>query len=188
MRPKHVPLIVFLFIAACASPRFVKKPGFDFSQIHSILLLEPDRADAGAVTDEIARELIRRGYSVKTARRENARASADAWLKVNVTQFIPDKKYLIQMNKDEEGKTRDVLLLNPVTEISGRTVYPSASVAGLEDAQIVVSNATVSLSVRLLDRSSKDILWSGAVTYEGLDLDAAIEGSVSSLLKHFPAR
>jgi hypothetical protein len=29
-------------------------------------------------------------------------------------------------------------------------------------------------------------LWSGAVTYEGLDLDAAVEGAVASVLKEFP--
>ena len=56
----------------------------------------------------------------------------------------------------------------------------------MEDAQILVSNATLSLSARLLTPDTQDLLWSGSVTYEGLDLDVAVEGSVASLFKKFP--
>jgi hypothetical protein len=162
------------------------KPGVDFSRIRSIALADQDRPELRAVTDELARQLISRGYSVRLAR-GRAAADADALLQVSVAQYTPDKKYLVQLDKDSGGRARDVFVLNPAMEVGGRSVYPTTGVSGVEGAQIVVSNATVSLSARLLDARTKEILWSTAVTYEGLDLDAAVEGAAASLMKRFPA-
>jgi hypothetical protein len=39
-----------------------------------------------------------------------------------------------------------------------------------------------------LDPVSRNVWWTGSMTYEGLDLDAAVEGSVTALLKRFPNR
>jgi hypothetical protein len=179
-------LFFLAVFSACVSPRVVTKPGVDFSRIRSIVLLESDRQTERSVIDEFARQLILRGYSVQV--RPRGGTKTDAVLQVNIAQLTPDKKYLVQLDKKDGGKDRDVLVLHPVTEISGRTVYPSASVSGLEDAQIMISNATVSLSARLMDPASREILWSAAATYEGLDLDAAVEGAVGSLMKKFPSR
>ena len=183
---KTWPLLAALSLYACAPSRVAVKPGVDFSKIGTILIVEPERQDLRSITDEFARQLIFRGYAVRVGP-EIKSGEADAVLQINVTQFTPDKKYLVQLNDDEKG-SRDILVVNPVTEISGRHVYPSASAAGIEDAQIVVSNATVSLTARLLESAKREIWWSGAVTYEGLDLDAAVEGSVAALLKKFPGR
>lgn len=172
--------------SACLAPTAVTKPGVDFSRIRNLVVLEQEREDQRIVTDEFARQLMHRGYSVKIARADDPQAKADAWLQVSVAQFKPDRKFLVQLNKDDKGNPRDVLVVNPVTEISGSGVYP-AKAFGLEDAQVLVSNSTVSLSARLLDGVTREVIWSDAVTYEGLDLDAAVQGSVASMLKHFPA-
>jgi hypothetical protein len=171
-------------LASCAAPRAAVKPGVDFSRIRSITVVDQKQEERRAVTDELVRQLMKRGYAVKVAARPPA-AGADAVLQVTVSQFLPDRKYLIHVNPDRAG-TRDVVVVNPTVELSGRSVHPSYGVPGVQDAQVIVSNATVALSARLLDPKTRDTLWSHRSTYEGLDLDAAVEGAVASLLKYFP--
>lgn len=163
-----------------SSIRTATMPGTDFSKIKSVLVLDPPSPEQRIVTDEFARQLMARGYRVRVG---GPSSGSDAWLQITVSQIIPDKKYLVPL---EGTQGRQTLVLNPVTEIGGRSLYPSGSGAGLQDAQILVSNATLSLSVRLLTPDTQELLWSGTVTYEGLDLDVAVEGSVASLFKRFP--
>jgi hypothetical protein len=170
-----------LLLNACFAPvRTATMPGVDFSKIKSVLVLEPEFAEQRFVTDEFARQLMARGYRVRVG---GPSAGSDVWLQVTVSQVIPDKKYLVPL---EGVLGRQTLVLNPITEIGGRSLYPSGSGAGVQDAQILVSNATLSLSARLITPNTQELLWSGSVTYEGLDLDVAVEGSVASLFKRFP--
>jgi hypothetical protein len=178
-----------VLLGGCLTPsRVATRPGFDFSTIRTITVVDQSRDETRSVTDEIARQLIRRGYSVKVADARRQAQASDARLEVHVTQLTPDKKYLMQVDPGNDGRTRDVFILNQGMEISGRSVYPSMGGTPIEGTQVVVSNATVSLSARLLGPETDEILWSAATSYEGLDLDTAVEGSVASLLKKFPAR
>lgn len=176
-------LAALLFLSAgCLAPaRVATSPGVDFSRIKTIAVLDPDREDLRGITDEFVRQLMAKGFTLRVG--SEGTPAPDALLQVNVARLVPDKKYLIPI-RSKDGQ--DVLVLNPVTEISGRSLYPSATTAGVQDAQVVVSNATLSLSVRLMDPVSRNVWWTGSMTYEGLDLDAAVEGSVTALLKRFP--
>jgi hypothetical protein len=168
-------------LTSCMSPiRTATMPGTDFSKFKTVLVLDPPYSEQRFVTDEFARQLIARGYRVRVG---SPSSGSDVWLQITVSQVIPDKKYLVPL---EGAGGRQTMVLNPITEIGGRSLYPSGSGAGLQDAQILVSNATLTLSARLLTPETQDLLWSGTVTYEGLDLDMAVEGSVASLFKRFP--
>lgn len=180
---RWAPYGLLVLLSGCFAPvRTATMPGFDFSKIKSVLVLEPQYAEQRFVTDEFARQLMARGYRVRVG---NPSAGSDVWLQVTISQVIPDKKYLVPLQSSTVGQT---LILNPIpiTEIGGRNLYPSNSTGGVQDAQVVVSNATLSLSARLLTPDNQELLWSGSVTYEGLDLDVAVEGSVASLFKKFP--
>lgn len=172
---------ILLLLTGCFAPvRTGTKPGADFSRIKSVLVLEPAFPEQRFVTDEFARQLLARGYRVRVGEPDT---HSDAWLQITVSQVVPDKKYLVPL----KGAWGDQsVVYNAVTEISGRSLYPAGGSPGLNDAQILVSNATISLSARLLEPGTRDLLWSGSVTYEGLDLDVAVEGSVASLFKRFP--
>jgi hypothetical protein len=178
MNRLFLPLLL-AFAAACVAPtRVATRAGTDFSRVRTVLLLDSASASR-AVTDAFARALLEKGYRVRVGASEEP---ADLWMEAAVTQFTPDRKYLVPLH-GQGG-----IVLYPVQEISGRSLYPSPTAASLPDAQVVISNAAVSLSVRLLEPRTRDLLWTGAVTYEGLDMDAAVEGSVASLLKRFPLK
>jgi hypothetical protein len=172
-------------LAACALPaRVAVNPRVDFTKIRVVSLPEAVRDDQRGVIDEFARQLMARGYDVRFRSPGAAADGSDARLEVNLTQMIADKKYLVPLTG---GKDNTAFVLSPVTEISGRTLMPSATGVGLEDAQVMVSNATVGLSARLMSPAGGELWWAAALTYEGLDLDAAVEGCVSGILKKWPA-
>ncbi|MBK6880506.1 MAG: hypothetical protein IPN65_08165 [Elusimicrobia bacterium] len=179
MKRLALSLLLALTSACVAPTRVATRAGTDFSRVQTVLLLDSATASR-AVTDAFARALLDKGYRVRVGGPDNG--SADLWMEAAVTQFTPDRKYLVPLQGNGG------IVLYPVQEISGRSLYPSPTAASLPDAQVVISNAAVSLSVRLLEPRTGDLLWTGAVTYEGLDMDAAVEGSVASLLKRFPLK
>lgn len=190
---KLLGAFALLCLAACVSPRVVVKPGYDFSLIRSIAVIEQPIEDRHAVTDEVVRQLIPLGYKVTVVQSDESPTNADAVLQVNVSQYLSDKKYMVQLGQSDSRrsgrgrrKSRDVIVMNPTTEVPG-TVYPAMGVPGMDGAQILASNSTVSLSFRLLDASTKEIVWSSAARYEGLDLASAVEGAVDSVVRHFPS-
>ncbi len=190
---KYFAALALLCLTACVSPRVVVKPGYDFSQIRSIAVIEQMNEERQAVTDEVVRQLIPLGYKVTVVYSDESATKADALLQINVSQYLSDKKYMVQLGRSDNRRDgfgrrrgRDVIVMNPTTEVPG-TVYPAMGVPGLEDAQILASNSTVSLSFRLLDADTREVVWSSAARYEGLDLASAVEGAVDTVVKHFPS-
>jgi len=179
-------VVVILGWGCASTSRFISKPGAKFDQIRSILIIEQERVALRNITDEFARNLISKGYSVRANPKIENSVESDAVLQINVSQFQPDRKYLVLLNQDKAGNSHDTLLVNPVVEVGGRSLYPSHGIVGVDNAEIVVSNAAVSLSARLLDGKTHEIIWSGSVTYEGLDLDMAVRGAVVAMIKKFP--
>ena len=176
----------FLF-SGCITPRGVYKAGYDFSAIKTIrvdtLTSVADQPNSGAVAaDEFMRQMIGRGYSVKMGS-----GDADVILTGNVTEYQPNRRYLVQSNENR-GSRRTVVVQQPV-ELSGTGTYNLGTVFGLDQSnKIVVSNATVGVSAYLKDARTGEILWSSNYTYEGLDLDTALEGTVRYLLNSWPVK
>ncbi|MBI4396635.1 MAG: hypothetical protein HY548_06040 [Elusimicrobia bacterium] len=176
-----------LWLASCQAPRMAMKPGVDFTGIRSIAVIDQNREEKNAVTDEVVRHLLQNGYRVTVASSPASLRGEDAYLDITVSRFQPDKQYLVPFDPRDNELRDDIILVTPV-ELSGRNVYPSLGVPGLEESQVFVSNATVSLSAKLMDPQSREALWSHSVTYEGLDLDSAVQGAVESLMKQFPGQ
>ncbi|MHB9154807.1 MAG: hypothetical protein ACYC5N_03820 [Endomicrobiales bacterium] len=180
-------LVPLLF--SCAVPRAAVKKGFDFSGIRTVRVGSFTSAvslsNSGAVVaNEFIRQLLASGYSV----RNDAAGEADAVLEGNVTEYLPNQRYLMQNVRNDDPNVVVVQPQFPV-EISGSHVYNLGTAFGPgEESQIIVSNATVGIAAYLKDARTGDILWSSSFTYEGLDLNTALEGTVRSLLRSWPAR
>jgi len=184
---KRVFCLVCLFLGGCVSSRVVSKPGVDISGFSAIGIVEQADENHRSVTDELARQLIQYGYSVKIIEDISGKDNIDAYFVLNVTQYLPDKKYLVQLSDD--AAQRDVILVNPTIELPGKSVYSQGTPFGLgEESKIIVSNATVGLSGRLVDSKTDEVLWSNIATYEGLDLESAIHGVVLTVVKKFPKK
>lgn len=182
--------VVLALICSCASPRVAFKKDFDFSGIKTIRVGDFSSSarqpnSGSVVANEFIRQLLASGYNVVTS----AADKADATLEGSVTEYLPNQRFLVQ---SEEGNPRDhrqVVVTYPPVELSGTSVYNTGAAFGVgEGSQVIVSNATVGVSAYLKDASTGEVVWSDAYTYEGLDLNTAMEGTVRSLLHSLPMK
>lgn len=179
--------IVMLVFSSCAVPRAAVKPGFDFSKIKSVKIGEFSSAasqpNSGAViANAFMGELLQKGFVVRTSDSD----SADAVLMGNVSEYQPNRRYLIKVDSRQNTTAQTVIVQQPI-ELGGSNTYNLGSAFGLgDDNRIIVSNATVGISAYLKDTRTGEIVWSNSYTYEGLDLNTAVEGAVRYLLGSLP--
>lgn len=186
--------IIFIILAAslffgCASIRVAYKKDYDFSAIRVVKIgnftSSARQPNSGAViANEFIRQLLSAGYIVKATDGD----SADVILEGNVTEYLPNNRYLIQSNT-QNGAAKEVVIVNQPVELSGTSAYNIGTTFGLgENDRVVVSNATVGVAAYLKDTATGDVIWSNAYSYEGLDITTAMEGTVRYLLHSWPSQ
>lgn len=126
-----------------------------------------DKVAGEYIRDLLIKELLSRNFTVKEINSEDV----EYVIAGNVTRFLPEKKFLVYRGENKQ----QILLSSTLTEISGSNVYNIGSAFGLPDSQIVVTNATVGVSARLVEKKTGNIVWSGSFVYEALTVDTAAE-------------
>lgn len=177
---------LFLFLSGCATTRVGLKPGYDFSKVRSVAIgtfvpFGGYNTSSELVADEFARVLMQNGYIVKRNEED-----VDVILQGSITQFAPSRKFLFYTAEPLDiDKEKKVVVVTPqMLEIGGSNVYSLGYAFGLgRNAQILISNATIGISARLIDASTKEIVWTNSFTYEGLDIQSATETTVRYLVK-----
>jgi len=162
--------IVILFFSSCITPRGIFYKNFDSQKINVISVGEIKPFAQYNVSGEMLRDLmiqnlLARGYTVK----EENSADVDYVLLGSVTKFFPEKKFLVYTGTDKQ----QVMVGGPLTEISGNNVYNIGSAFGIPNGEVVVTNATVAASVRLVEKRTGNIVWSSSFVYESLTSETA---------------
>jgi hypothetical protein len=192
MKQLYIPGIALLFglLAGCASPRAAYKAHFDFDHIRSVEVGSFTSAEYAshsgpAVAGEFMRQLLSAGYTVKTAPQAEG---VDVVLGGSVIEYQPNRRYLVQNGGGNAG--RQVVVVQPPVELGGNNTYNLGPVFGPDETtgHVIVSNATIGVSAHLKDAKTGEVLWSGMYTYEGLDLNTALEGAVRYLLRSWVPR
>jgi len=182
-----VGFLVSCFVSACA-PRIAIREEYDFSRVKRVGVLDfvnylEFENSGSAVADEFVRQLILQGFDVIERNRlsdilrerrlaerkiiEPSRAKeigkilgVDAIVTGTVTKYLPDHKDIVYV-RDEQGE---------------------------EKWDIVVFDAEVSISARMIDVDTGLIIWSGSYSYESFDIESAIRYTASRLLLPFYKR
>lgn len=183
--------LVLSLLTACASYRSAARSDFDFSQIKSVSL----EADA-RITAYVSRELLRLGI----APHSGPPHAADALLKVVLTRELPEKNYVVRPAKSaqetlvagSEGQNKVTITYlqeqgHAPVELPGRWPYINASI-GSSGEVLIASYAQALLAAELIDPKKGEVLWAGTYSYEGLDLESALQGAVYGLLLEIPLR
>jgi TolB-like protein len=128
------------------------------------------------VTDEFVRELVRTGLEVT-----DAQHPGDAVLGGTVTEYRPNSTLMVFLGKTtvmaQGGQA--VVVNNPIISPGASQAVPESAAAGAKSAQVASVNAVVGVTARLTDASSGQPLWSGSYSYEGFDLQGALQPVVS---------
>ena len=170
--------LLLAVFSGCATTKTVAKKGFDFSGIKKVAVLKFSGNGGAAVSNEFIRQFLLAGINVvdKTDVEVIADAKSlgmDAVVSGNVVEFNPSNKLLIFKEKGS------IVLSDRVYPISGTTVMPSGSAFGLEDANVYSVSASVSVSAKITDTATGEVVWSDSNSYEALDINTAV-GLVSS--------
>lgn len=175
----YLILLFSLFISGCMSTRSVVKKNYNFSLIRKVAVLKFSGPGGDAVSNEFIRQFIEANISVidktDTVYVQDMKAlGVDAVVGGNVIEFNPSSKLLVFKNNG------NMMITDRVVPISGTTVLPTVNAFGLEDANVFSVSASVTISAKMLDAASGEVVWSNSGTYEGLDINTAIEIVISS--------
>ncbi|PIU84155.1 MAG: hypothetical protein COS68_00280 [Elusimicrobia bacterium CG06_land_8_20_14_3_00_38_11] len=166
------------FFSGCATTKTVVKKGYDFSNIKKIAVLKFSGIGGEAVANEFIRQFLASGISVidrsGTETVDSKSLGVDAVISGNVVEFNPSNKLLIFKEKG------DIVISDRAYPISGTTVLPTGSAFGLEDANVFSVSASVSVSAKMTDTTTGEVVWSDSNSYEALDINTAVELITSS--------
>ncbi|MBI4369865.1 MAG: hypothetical protein HY547_06525 [Elusimicrobia bacterium] len=193
LRSSLFALSCSLLISCRSLPKSASKPDVNFSIIKNVQINAKDN-----ISPIVARELLLAGISPRVHVGEDL--NVDAILKVTTTAQNPEKRYIVKTSKRQLTQTTSVTgssdqIASSVeyiedpghspVEVSGTQPFVQ-SVWGAADAQMIGTYAQVFLSGELISPQDGSILWAGGYTYEGIDLQGAIEGAVRGLVRELP--
>ncbi|GEM_PF-5134151 len=186
-------LAVLLGLTSCQSiVRSAAKEGFSFAQIKTVRVDADEKLSAF-----VSKELLLTGISAVSS--DHASGRADGILKVTINRESPDKKYLIRPKKikqqntvsqgDPSATTTQVTFIeeegHPPIEVNGNLPTVTQSFMGGGEV-LLASYAQVVLSGELIHSGTGDVLWAGSYSYEGLDLESALDGATRGLVQSIP--
>lgn len=172
-------MIAELCISGCA-PTATIKPGYDFSRIRSLSVAKFEGEGGPAVSNELLRELV--GSRLEVSDRSKG---ADATLSGAVTEYKPSQKLLVFLGNTHtvspNGQT--IVVSNPVVSLSGTQVTSQGPAFGLDNTQVITVSASVGVIARLVDVRTGSVVWSDEYSYEGLDVQGALQAVAGSLVR-----
>jgi len=175
---------VLLVGAGCAGQKAEVKPAFDVSKIKRISVGAFDGAGGQAVADEFVRELVGTGIEVT-----DVHHPGDATLKGRVTLYKSQDALMIFLGSTSlvapGGQT--VTVDNPIVSPGGAQGLPDGSLLGVHNAQMASIQAVVGVQAQLLESGTGKLIWTGAFSYEALDLQGALQAVIGALTESMGA-
>jgi len=191
--------VLSLIVSGCVSPQIAVNAHADFSRIHRVAVAAFGGTGGDVAADLLIHDLLGRGADVVerrqldsvlheqhlaaeglldplTVKKIGKILGVDAIFVGTVASNTPSQSYLVT-------SPRHSLTVDTVTPVGSANLYPEGSVIGIPDSQVVTSAASASLIARMVDVETGSILWSGRMSYEGLDSQNAMAGITSSLAK-----
>lgn len=198
---KILSFAVYCFLltlfTGCAG-RSIVAPGHDFFHNAVAIAPIPDMGTPGAgqvAANEFIQELM--SISVTTQMlegggRDALRAQAvkkgfNYFIVANFTRYLPERRYLLNT---APGQASYYYQSAPI-ELPGTGGYTTTiGGTGFGDTgtQVFISYATVGLSAQMIESNTGNIVWAASYTYEGTDVQRAVEGTVSYLVRSLPGK
>ena len=192
-------LLAAMGISGCAAPEVAVNAHADFSRIHRVAVASFGGPDGDVAADLLTQDLLQHGADVVERQRLDAVLQeqnmaqqnlldpatvkkigkilgVDAIFVGTVATSVPSQSYLVT-------SSRHGVNVNSVTPVSGTDLIPQGSAIGMPDSQILTSAAQAGLISRMVDVETGSILWSGRMSYEGLDVQSTMAGITSSFVK-----
>ncbi len=188
-----------LTLTSCITPEVAFNAHADFSHIHRVAVATFGGPSGDVAADLLTQDLLAHGADVVERQRldailqEQNLASdkmldpttvkkigeilgVDAIFVGTVAGNVASQSYLVTSH-------RHGITLNSVTPVASGDLMPGGPVLGVPDSQVMTSAAQASLISRMVDVETGSILWSGRMSYEGVDVQSTMAGITESFAK-----
>jgi len=161
-----------LALGACAAKTAVVRPPKDLSRIRRVSVVPFEGPGGQAATDAFVRRLMAGGLEVT-----DARHGGDAVLRGVVTEYKANNTLMVFLGKTMlvSPGGQSVVVDHPIVSPGASLAVPEGTAAGVQKAQVATINAIVAVSARLEETPGGRALWSAESTYEGLDVESALQ-------------
>ena len=193
--------------AGCVGPQVAVNSHADFSRIHRVAVATFGGPGGDVAADLLTQDLLQHGADVVERQRldailreQNLAADnmldpatvkmmgkilgVDAIFVGTVANNTPSQSFLVSTGRHGYNGSTAI-------SVNGGMVYNEGSALGVPDSQVITSAAQASLISRMVDVETGSILWSGRMSYEGLDSQETMESITSafaeSLVPLWPA-
>jgi curli biogenesis system outer membrane secretion channel CsgG len=190
--------------AGCVGPQVAVNTHADFASIHRVAVATFGGSGGDVAADLLTQDLLMHGADVverqrleAVLREQNLAADnildpatvkmmgkilgVDAIFVGTVANNTPSQSFLVSGRHGADA----------AMPMGGGTVVNEGSPIGVPDSQVITSAAQASLISRMVDVETGSILWSGRMSYEGLDSQETMESITSafaeSLVPLWPA-
>lgn len=187
-------------LAGCVGPQVAVNSHADFTRIGRVAVATFGGPGGDVAADLMTQDLLQHGADVVERQRldailreQNLSADnildprtikamgkilgVDAIFVGTVASNVPSQTYLVTTPERRHGGG------GTVTAVGAGAVYNEGSALGIPDSQVITSAAQASLIARMVDVETGSILWSGRMSYEGLDSEETMAGITSSLVE-----
>jgi hypothetical protein len=191
--------LVATFLSSCITPQIAVNSHADFSRIHRVAVATFGGAGGDVAADVFTQDLLEHGADVVERQRLDAVLAeqnmagqnildpatvkkigkilgVDAIFVGTVASNVPSQSYLVT-------SSRHGINMNGATPVGTGDLFPEGPAIGVPDSQILTSAAQASLISRMVDVETGSIMWSGRMSYEGLDSQSTMAGITSSFAK-----
>ena len=175
-------LIAAMFLAGCSSTRFSISKDYDFTRIKRIAVTDFSnhleyRNSGDSVADEFLTQLMKKGYKIVERNKINS---------ILGEQQLADSNKLDPETIKRAGKILgvDAILTGSVVKYvqDSKTIVYFTDKDGNTSSQSMLQQAEISISARLFDVESGEVIWSGSDRDSGFEISDAIYGVVYSLV------
>jgi hypothetical protein len=175
------------FCTGCATPKVVAPAAYDFSKIHKISVTTFQGQGGAVVADEFVKALLTTGIEVS-----DASHPADAVLKGTVSDYKSANPLTVFLgNTSLLAAGGQTIAVDNAVVSNIESQSPAEAAAHIHGAQVISMVSSVNIYVSLIDPSTKNVLWGGSYSYEGLDLPETVQTVVGmamlNLAKMVPA-
>ena len=193
----YLSALLALALGACATPQVAVNEHADFSRIHRVAVATFGGEGGDVAADLLSQDLLQHGADVverqrldailqeqnlasqkaldpSTVKKVGKILGVDAIFVGTVAANVPSQSYLVTSSRHSRGT---------ITPVGSGTLSPEGPAFGVPDSQVVTSAAQNSLIARMVDVETGSILWSGRMSYEGIDNQTTMAEITSSFVK-----
>lgn len=192
-------------LAACETPQVAVNPRANFGAVRRVAVVTFGGPSGDLAADLMTQNLVAHGADVVERQQLSAilneqHLSTSGILDPRTVQQVGkilgvDALFVGTVAQSKESQSYVVTqprraIVGGVTPVGGSTVLSEGPILGVPNSQVVTTEAAASLVARMVDVKTGSILWSASMSYEGFDVQSAMQGIteafVHSLLPVWP--